>query len=104
MAGETEFAQRLAELPLEGCLECRAIEGLGRFRPMGLQRPALNEQALAGEDRRQFVMARRKRLQLAANSEQLADEVFDMGGELDEERRFFLARRRRLARRIELVA
>ncbi len=97
-------AKRLAEEFFQLGLQGRAVEAFGRFRLVCLEGLALHEQALAGEDRRQFVMGRGQRLHLGADAEQLGDEILDMGGKLDQQGRFILARRRRLAPGIELRA
>src|SRR5471030_3241804 len=93
MVGEAEFAQRLAKALFQVILQSRSVKGLGGFGFVGLQRLALDEEALAGEDRRQFLVAGSQRLQFLANAEQPANEIFDMRGEFDEESRFILARR-----------
>ena len=82
-------------------LAVEARRGLGL---MGLQRLALDEKPLAGEDRRQSVMALGQFPQLAADAEEAADEILEMGRQLDQEGRFLLARQRRRTGRQQALA
>src|SRR5690348_7526031 len=104
MAGKHRFAEELAEQLLEFALESSTIEAFGSFGLVGLESLALHEQALAGEYRREFMVDCRERLQLAADAEEFADEVLDMGGELDQQRGLIFALGRRLAAGIEMLA
>ena len=59
--------------------ERRAVEAFRRLGLVGLEGLALHEQALAGEDRRQLMVARRQRPRLPADAEQTGDEILEMG-------------------------
>ncbi len=84
--GEIEFGQFAAEQRLEFAPK-RAVrvERRGLFGRIFLRRTALHEQSLHGIERRQRVVAALELGHLGADAEQLGDEVFELGGERDDQ-------------------
>src|SRR6202022_4547201 len=79
---------------LAGCGTYQAIDPAGEARPVEcggvffldpLDGAALHKEALDRVERGEFVVARLQRSDLGSNAEQLADEILEMGGQLDDE-------------------
>src|SRR5262249_2112343 len=108
-AGEGELAgcaavDGHAERDGERRRQRRPVEARRRLGLPGLERLALDEQALAGEDRGETMMALGQIQQLAPDAEEPGDEIFQGRRQLDEEGRFLLARGRLGARGGEALA
>ncbi len=103
MAGEGELVERLAEGAGQGSLGGIGIEAFQRLGLDLVPGTALHEQALARVERSEPMVARGQRAHLRADAEQLADEVFEVGRERDDEVRLLAGgkRLRRSARRRE---
>jgi hypothetical protein len=94
VAGEGELAERLAESGDQRRFQRDRVDGRRGVRLVCVHRLALNEQALAGEQRRQLVVACRQLADLFADAEQLGGEVLEVGRDRDQQFRFGLWRER----------
>ena len=85
-------------MPFQFGCERWPVERGGRFGPMSLEGAALDEQALAGENGGKRVVPFGQHPKLGFDTEDAGDEILKMGGELQQQRQFLLARGRRLPR------
>ena len=91
MRGEAALGQRRAEACCQRGGKCFAIEAGGLLGADTFDGAALHEQSLHRIERGQFVMNFLQSLDLGRNAEQGADEILDMGRQIDQQLGLVLA-------------